>query len=528
VGNLTLRASDPSNGGEQAQVRNGSAGTPAIALSLRGLRKSFGRNQALRGVDLDLSAGESLGLVGANGAGKSTLVKSVSGAVHPDGGTIRVGEWEGGALTPRHAQQLGVATIYQDPSLAPTLSLVQNIVLGREAVWGKVFLAGRKQRRHAIACLERVGLKRNPDTEAGRLSSAEQQLLEIGKAIFRDARVVFMDEPTAALGDEESERLFEVIRELRRGGVAVVYISHRLDEVLDLCGTVAVMRDGEKVLDRTTEGLTEHDLVRAMIGHEVRRVSAAKRERGEVALSVSGLGQGTRLREIDFDLHAGEVLGIAGLVGSGRSRLARVLFGADRFDAGSIELFGEEYRPHGPAEAIARGVGLIPEDRKRDALLMHLPAATNITLPRLATHLGGVLDVGGERAIAKRWIEALEIHPASARVPPAQMTGGNQQKLVIARWTHTGSRVYIFDEPGQGVDVGAKERILVAMRELADAGNAVIFISQEIEELEQVADRVLVMRAGRIAGELERERITEAAVIALQMGTELQEKETDR
>jgi ABC-type sugar transport system ATPase subunit len=288
------------------------------------------------------------------------------------------------------------------------------------------------------------------------------------------------------------------------------------------------MRDGAKVLDRPTAGLSEQDLVRAMIGHEVRRVTASARERGDVALAVSGLGQGTRLADISFELHAGEVLGIAGLVGSGRSRLARVLFGADRFDAGTMTLFGERYRPRSPADAIAHGVGLIPEDRKRDALLMHSPAAANITLARLATHFGGLLDARRERAVADRWIKALEVHPASSRATPSQMSGGNQQKLVIARWTHAESRVFVFDEPGQGVDVGAKERILVALRELADQGNAVILVSQEIEELQQVADRVLVMRAGRIVGELGGEGITEAAVIALQMGTEPEEKETDK
>jgi ABC-type sugar transport system ATPase subunit len=489
-----------------------------VTLSTSSLTKSYGANKALNGVSLTAGPGQVHGLVGANGAGKSTLVKILSGAVRPDSGTVTVGEWTGSALSPRLAQNLGVATIYQDPGLAPTLGIVENILLGRERSAFGAFLSTGSQMAEVRACLADVGLTKPVRTVAGNLSPAEQQLLEIAKAIFRRAGTVIMDEPTAALGEADRQRLFGVVRRMRSRGVAVIYVSHHLQEVLDLCDVVTVMRGGKVVLHAPAGDLCVDDLVTAMIGHTLAPQRAQPRAATDVAFTCEGVGQREGLKGISFELRGGEILGISGLVGSGRSRLARVIFGIEPFDTGRMTAFGRDYKPRNPRDAVKRRLGLVPEDRKRDALLMYLSAAKNITLPKLPSRLGWI-GLRTEARIADTWIARLGIHPPSSRTPPAAMSGGNQQKLVIARWINAGSRILIFDEPGQGVDVGARDQILAAIQDAARSGTAVILISQEVEELQQIADRVLVMRAGEIVGELSRDEISEATLIPLAMGS---------
>lgn len=491
-----------------------------MSLSTTGLRKSYGANNALRGVNFAVSGGQVHGLVGANGAGKSTLVKSLSGAIRPDHGSISIDTWSGSALNPRLAQQLGIASIYQDPGLAPTLGLVENILLGHERSRFGLFLATSAQRAQVAACLDEVGLHRPLKTPAGALSPADQQLLQIAKALFRRASIVIMDEPSASLGETERQQLFKVVRGLRSAGVAVIYVSHHLQEVLDLCDVVTVMRSGQIVLHEQTSKLTVHDLVTSMIGHELTFQASQERPLGQVALELHDVSQKPGLNAISFQVREGEVLGITGLVGSGRSRLARVLFGVEPFHSGRIEVFGKPYRPRTPAQAISRGVGLVPEDRKRDALLMYLSAAKNITLPKLPNRFLGWLNLHRENLIAQDWIRKLQVYPPSTRTLPINLSGGNQQKLIIARWINAGSRILILDEPGQGVDVGARDQILQAVRDIAKSGTAIVFISQEVEELQQIADRVLVMRKGRIAGELSRDQVSESSVIPLAMGAE--------
>ncbi len=486
------------------------------ALVAEDVVKEYGATCALRGATLSVRAGEVHGLVGANGAGKSTLVKVLSGAVRPNGGVIGIGTWRGGHVTPRQAQALGLACIYQDASLVPTLGLVENVKLGRES--GVGILRRRRDRAECEAVLRRVGLDPWSRALAGALKPADQQLLEIAKALHRDARVLIMDEPTAALGAEESRRLFEVIASLRADGVAVVYISHRLEDVLAVCDRITVMRDGRCAETMPAAGTTEAQLIRAMIGHDIRRVRVESAQRGEPLLEVRGLGQGTRVHDVSLTLHAGEVVGLTGLVGSGRSRLARMLFGCEPADRGEMLLDGRPYRPATPADAIGRGVALVPEDRKRDALLLSLSAAKNITLARMDAGPGGVLRLARERRSAGELMHRLQVKPRSPSALPLHMSGGNQQKVSIARWLHARSRVLILDEPGQGVDLGAKESILTTIRELAAEGRAILVISQEVEELQQVADRLLVMHRGRIAGELAGEDITEHRVVELAVG----------
>ena len=474
--------------------------------------------QALENATLVVEAGEVHGLVGANGAGKSTLVKILSGAERADSGSIRIGGWSGHSLSPHRAQELGLATIYQDPSLAPTLTLVENVVLGREATTGGVFLSRRRDREAARTALDQVGLGRW-GRRAESLNPAEQQLLEVAKALYRDAKIIIMDEPTAALGSSESNRLFGVIESLRSSGVATVFISHRLDEVLRICGRVTVMRDGKTVHASATEGLTEDDLVRAMIGHSVGGSDFDPAEPGSTVLETRGMGSGTLLQGIDLTLRGGEVVGLTGLVGSGRSRLVRVLFGAEPYDQGEVLLEGKPFRPRSPATAIRRGIGLVPEDRKRDCLFLEMSAASNVTMVRLPVVAGGFLQLRRERRIASAWLERVQLRPLSTRVKPSQLSGGNQQKVAVARWLNAKARVLIFDEPGQGVDIGAKEEMFKLLRQLAAEGHAVLVVSQEVDELLQVADRVLVMRRGTIAGELTRDETTEESVLALALGS---------
>lgn len=492
--------------------------SPDLLLWGRGIDKQYGATKALDSADISVKAGEVHGLVGANGAGKSTLVKIFSGAVRPDRGELALGGWTGTSLTPRQAQQLGIATIYQDPSLVPSLAIAENVVLGRERTVGGVFLPFDSQRPDVKEVLDRVGLQADLRRTAGALAPAERQLLEIAKALYRGARVIIMDEPSAVLGPAELTRLVEVVADLRARGTSILYISHRLEEVLSICDRVSVFRDGRRVLTAPTEGLGEEKLVGAMIGREVKRIATRSSPIGPTVFQARALGQGSRLRDIDLDVREGEVVGMTGLVGSGRSRLARVLAGVESSDQGEMTLFGEPYHPRSPADAIERGVALVPEDRKREGVVAQVSVAKNVTLGRMLANRLGLLRARAEREAVRTWLERLQVVPPTPHTKVSDLSGGNQQKVSIARCLHADARFLIFDEPGQGVDVGAKAEILRAIRDLASAGRAILVVSSEWEELAEVADRVLVMRRGAIAGEIERQHVTEERVLELAMG----------
>jgi ABC-type sugar transport system ATPase subunit len=491
-------------------------------LAAEGVRKRFGVTQAVADCDMHVAAGEVHGLVGANGAGKSTLVKILSGALAPDEGRLRIGSWEGATLNPRLAQELGIATIYQDPDLVPTLATAENIALGRERRRGGLLLHRRAERRDALAIAERVGLQRRLlGRPVGDLSRADQQLVEIAKALHRRARAILMDEPTAPLGPADIERLARVIRDLAADGVAIVYISHRLREVLGVCDRVTVMRDGRHVWTRQASTLGEGEIVLAMIGHGlVGSDSGTASAAGDVVLDVRGLRQGSQLTDVSLQVRTGEVVGLAGLVGAGRSRLLKVLAGETRADGGEITVGGRAYRPSTPAQAIRRGVGLLPEDRKRDGLFLDMSVAKNIAFVRPPRLLGALVRRRDEHAVAQRWIRRLRIVPSAPGVRVASLSGGNQQKALIARWLHADVDLLLVDEPGQGVDVHGKDEIVKIIRETAAAGKAILVSSSETEELLALADRVLVMRQGRIVGELERRTISEERIVALASGAE--------
>jgi ribose transport system ATP-binding protein len=489
-----------------------------LALQGTGLTKSFSGKAVLTDCSFEIREGEVLGLIGANGAGKSTLIKIISGAQAPDAGQLRVGDWEGPKLTPREAHELGISTIYQDPDLVPTLSPVQNLALGREPRRARLLLDPRAEERAAAASLEQVGLlasRRHIPVAA--LSRAEQQLVEIAKALHLRARVILMDEPTAPLGPSDAQRLLRLVGELTGHGVAVVYVSHKLDELLEVSDRIKVLRDGRSVLTADAAQLTKQRIVEAMIGHTLgaaERPTAAPS--GDVVFRAENVSQGDRLQDISFEVRAGEVLGLGGLVGAGRTRLLRAIAGAEPPDGGRMTLNGRPFSPRTPSAAIAQGVGLIPSDRKRLGLFLEMDVEANVTIVKPGKRWQ-FLRHRQNRLTASRWIRELGIVPNRGDAPLRTLSGGNQQKVLVARWLESDIDLLLIDEPGEGVDVLGKQEIYEIVREGARAGKAVIVASSETEELFLVADRVAVMRKGRIAGYLDG-AVTESELLSLATG----------
>jgi rhamnose transport system ATP-binding protein len=470
-------------------------------LRLTGLSKSFGAVRALKGVSFDLNAGEVHALVGENGAGKSTLIKVITGAVQPDQGTIALGGQTLERLTPASAHRLGVACIYQQPALFPDLTVAENIALRLEAVppLSRIDWPGRFERAHQL--LQRIGANIPPSREVRRLSMPEQQLVEIACACGVGARVVVMDEPTASLTQKEQHLLFSVVRDLRKNGVGVIYISHRLEEVFTVADRVTVLRDGESVGTNKIEDLNEELLIRLMVGREVSHIyPPAESEAGEVALALRELccAQGG-VRDVTLEIRSGEVLGLAGLVGAGRTELARTLFGITPADSGEILLEGKPVRIRSPQEAIAHGIAYVPEDRRRHGAILEMSIAQNITLAiQRRIFPGAWLRLARERELALDYIRDLRVKADRPEAPVNSLSGGNQQKVSIARWLATQPRLLILDEPTQGVDVGAKSEIHKIVRDLAKRGVAILLISSDLPEVLGMSDRIGVMRAGTV------------------------------
>ncbi|RJQ89281.1 sugar ABC transporter ATP-binding protein [Amycolatopsis panacis] len=483
------------------------------ALAADAVSKRYGATAALAGASLFVRPGEVHGLVGANGAGKSTLIKILSGSEQQDSGRLRLGAWSGAALTPRTAQARGLETIYQDLSLAPSLDAVANVILGQEhSRLG--MLRSRRQRHEALGIFARLGFRADPKEPVNRLSPADQQLVAIARAIYRRASVALMDEPTSSLGVAERARLLDIVRELSRDGVAVVYISHDLEEVLAVADRVTVLRDGRTVDTVAAGQLTPDDLVLRMVGGAFERLRRTSGTAGDVALELRGIGRHGRLTDVDLRLCRGEIVGLTGLVGSGRTQLANVLAGLHPTTTGEMTVDGTPYRPRTPGDALRAGVVVVPEDRKRDSLLMDLPCTHTVMLARPESRLG-ILRGRSERTATQRLLDRLHVKPASPAATPRAMSGGNQQKVSIAKALQARPRVVVLDEPGQGVDIGAKQQILHAIREIARNGCAVLMISSELQDLVPVVDRLLVMRRGRITGELAAAEIDEHRVLEL-------------
>ena len=474
--------------------------TPPL-LELRRLTKSFGGARALRGVDFDLKAGEVHALLGENGAGKSTLIKIVTGAHQPDGGTITVGGEVAEELTPAAAQALGIACVYQQPALFPDLSVAENIALRLERGGALRTVGWRARHDRARELLHRIGAEIAPEAEVRSLSMPEQQLVEIACALGSGARIVIMDEPTASLTQKEQHLLFAVVRELRKSGVGVIYISHRLEEIFALADRVTVLRDGESVGTHPVASMNEASLIRMMVGREVAQIyPPSESAPGEVVLALRKVGcAASGVREVTLDVRAGEIVGLAGLVGAGRTELARVLFGLTPADSGEILLNGQRVTLRSPQEAVAHGLAYVPEDRRRHGVVLEMPIAHNMTM---AVHRrlfrGAWLQFAAERSLALDYIRDLAVKCSGPFAPGGSLSGGNQQKVSLARWLATKPKVLILDEPTQGVDVGAKSEIHKIVRRLAKEGLAVLLISSDLPEVIGMSDRIGVMRGGTL------------------------------
>jgi rhamnose transport system ATP-binding protein len=490
-------------------------------LEAAAITKSFAGVQALRGVSIELRSSVVHALLGENGAGKSTLIKVITGAETADSGTLAVDGHAVAHNSPVAARALGIVAVYQQPALFPDLTVEENIALALESagVWRRI--DWRARRRQARELLERCGAEIAPARTVSTLSMPEQQLVEIAKAIGARARILILDEPTASLTDREVERLFRVIKGLRSEGAGIIYISHRLDEVSVIADRITVLRDGRTIATRDLCDVDRAELVRLMVGRDIHAIFP-KREVpiGEIALEVRNLGcSSARIRDITFTVRRGEILGIAGLVGSGRTELAETLFGLTPADEGEILLRGCETRIGSPAEAIRMKLGYLPEDRRQHGVVMEMPVAANTSLANLgAVSRHGLIDHGLERSLAQDYVERLRIKTTSVYTETGLLSGGNQQKVAVARWLAIGPEVLILDEPTQGVDIGSKSEIHQIMMDLAARGMAIVMISSELPEILGMSDTVAVMHGGTVAGILVRAEATQENILALALG----------
>ncbi|GFE17153.1 ribose import ATP-binding protein RbsA 2 [Streptomyces glebosus] len=491
-------------------------------LRVEGVTKSFPGVRALDGVDLTLCAGEVHVLLGENGAGKSTLIKMLSGAHRPDEGRLLVDGDEVTVRSAQDAERLGIATIYQEFNLVPGLTVAENIFLGRQPRTRLGLVDKKTMRTRAAELLRRVRLDVSPNTPVAELGIARLQMVEIAKALSLDARVLIMDEPTAVLTSEEVETLFEIVRELRDAGVGIIFITHHLEEIGALGDRVTVLRDGRSVAE-VPASTDEDELIRLMVGRDIAEQYPRRRpdEPGAPLLRVRGLTRngttaGPVFEGIDFEVRAGEVVGLAGLVGAGRTEVIRAIFGVDRYDAGTVEIDGKELARGDVRAAMRAGLGLVPEDRKGQGLVLDASLQDNLTLARLDRDTrGGLVDRGAQRREAATAAERLKVRMSGLGQSARTLSGGNQQKIVIGKWLLTDTRLLILDEPTRGIDVGAKVEIYQLINELTAAGRAVLMISSDLPEVLGMSDRVLVMSQGRLAGELSAEEATQDAVMEL-------------
>lgn len=476
--------------------------TPPL-LEMRGIVKSFPGVQALRGVDLSLRGGEVRALLGENGAGKSTLIKVLGGAQRADEGTIAID----GRLTrfdsPMDSRRAGVAVIHQEFNIVPGLTAVENIFLGQE-VGRAGFVDRRLERSRAAALFKRLDVEINLDIPCRLLSTAQLQLVEIAKALAFDARIIVMDEPSAALTPHEVARLFEIIRELRLNGIGIIYISHRLHEIFAIADCVAVLRDGRNVADRPITQITRSEIIELMVGRELKdEFPARSPSLGAPRLEVAGLRRGQAVRDVSFVVRRGEILALTGLVGSGRTETVRLIFGADPREAGEVRVDGKLVTLHTPQGAIEAGIALLTEDRKLQGLVLGHSVRENFGLPNLPwlSHRGFV-QLDRERHQFAQYVNRLQIKVPNQEQSAGKLSGGNQQKVVLAKWLARDCDVLIFDEPTRGIDVGARFEIYLLMNELASAGKSIVMISSELPEVLGMADRILVMHEGRVTGEI--------------------------
>ena len=490
-----------------------------VSLQFDRIEKSFGAVHALRGVSFDVAEGEAHALVGENGAGKSTLLKILAGLVRADRGAIR---WRGqpfASSSPREAIEHGIGMVYQEMLCLPNLSVSANIFCGREICrFGRLDEAAMHERTQVV--LDRLSLRIDPDAPAESLAAAHRQLLQVARALAFDCRILVLDEPTTALTDAEADHLFDVLRELKNGGTTILYVSHRLPEVFRLCDRITVLRDGTFVDTFTTSAASTNDIVKAMVGRDLPKRSDGRSGdrsagRSDDRLSIVDLRRSPHFRNINLAIASGEIVGLFGLVGSGRSELLETIFGLHQPDAGGMQLDGAAVSFRSPRDAARAGIVLVPEERHRQALLFNLDLRHNLVIPKGILRDNLLIDAGGEHRDAERMLDDWQIKAAGTDAFPDSLSGGNQQKVVVAKWMATRPRVLLLDEPTKGVDVGAKFEIHEVIRRQALNGLAVLVVSSDLPEILALADRILVMKEGELQGELDGGTATEEAVMHL-------------
>jgi ABC-type sugar transport system ATPase subunit len=498
----------------------GSPGPPL--LEARGISKRFGGIQALADVDLTLHAGEVMALAGENGAGKSTLIKILAGAYQRDAGEIRIDGQPVEMHDPAAAERLGIAVIYQEFNLTPNQTVAENVFLRdpqrRAGLLGRLNLVDRAARRQATAALlEQVGSAVDPDTRVSELSVAHQQLTEIAKALALNARILIMDEPTSTLPDDEVETLFHIVKQLQERGIAIVFVSHRLEETRRIADRVTILRDGRNAGDGLVSEMSDGEIISRMVGRAIDVLfPKTETQPGEAVLSVRGLTRTGVLKDVSFDLRRGEVLGLSGLVGAGRTEIARCIFGADHVDSGTITLDGRPVVVRSPEHAVRLGIGYVPEDRKRQGLFQEMTIRDNIAMSVLHQMTrGGIVDRRAVDEVVTSYRDRLQVRPPDLSVLVSRLSGGNQQKVALAKWLALRPKVLILDEPTRGIDVGAKAEVHALIDQLAHEGIGVILISSELPEVLNMSDRILVVAEGEIVGELSREEATQERCLEL-------------
>lgn len=496
-------------------------------VEIEGVSKSFPGVRALHNVDFNLKAGEVLALLGENGAGKSTLMKILSGVYTKDEGIVKVFGQEVEGMNPLKAQEMGISIIHQELNMCPHLTVYQNIFLGREETHRGV-MSDKKMKEEARRILDQLNVKIDPDEVVGNLSVSKQQMVEIAKALSTDCKVLIMDEPTSALTSKEIDDLFKIIRKLKAEGRGIIYISHKLDELKYIADRVMILRDGEFITSMDFKDTTLHEIISFMVGREIKeKFPRIARKVGKKILEVKKLNAGYLVRDISFNLYEGEIVGIAGLMGAGRTETTRALFGADPMDSGTIILDGKEIRIQKPMDAIKHGIVLAPEDRKKDGLCTKLSIMDNIALPNLdlLTNRMGLVSKKKEKEMTISTVNNLKIRMANTSVDAGSLSGGNQQKVVVGKWLARNSRVVIFDEPTRGIDVAAKVEIYNLMNKLKEEGIGVLFVSSELPEILGISDRIIVMCDGRITKELDISEATQDVI--LKYATQFEKKIED-
>jgi len=489
---------------------------------MRGIRKGFPGVQALDGVDLELYSGEVLALLGENGAGKSTLIKVIGGAHLPDDGTMQIEGRSDPIHSPQDSLKAGIGIIYQEFNLVPALTASENIFLGQEPS-RLSFIPRSEERQKTLKLFDRIGAEIDPGKLCSQLSVAEQQLVEIAKALSQNARIIVMDEPTAALTPREVEGLLKVVRELRTQGIGIIYISHRLDEIDAIADRVTILRDGTHVATMEKSNFDREQMIALMVGRNLEKEFPYRQSvAGEVRLSVRNLTRGSCVKDVSFDLKAGEIVGLTGLVGAGRTETARLIFGADRMDSGSIDLDGKRLSVRSPRDAIRNGICLLTEDRKGQGLVLGQTVQENFGLPNLGDFSGHFLISSSRESEAfSGYVDKMRIKISGHSQSAGTLSGGNQQKVVLAKWLQRNSEVIIFDEPTRGIDVGAKFEIYQLIHVLAEQGKAILMISSELPEILGMSDRIIVMNEGRVAGEIDDcSEVTQEDIMKLATGSE--------